>query len=216
LDKLGIALIAAPQASCCGAVSHHLSAHEQSLDFMRNNIDAWWPHVEAGAEAVVVTASGCGAVVKDYGQLLATDPKYAAKAQRISELSKDISEVLAIEDISPIRSDAKEECTKVAFHSPCTLQHGQKISGTVESILQQAGFQLTAVPNSHLCCGSAGTYSILQPDISKRLLHNKLRALQSNKPDVIATANIGCQLHLETLAGVPVKHWIELLEESLP
>jgi glycolate oxidase iron-sulfur subunit len=213
LDKLGISLIAAPQAGCCGAVSHHLSAHDQALGFMRNNIDAWWPHVQSGAEAIVITASGCGAVVKDYGYLLAHDPEYADKAQYISDLSKDISEVLAEQDLSFIQARVKDNQIKVAFHAPCTLQHGQKITGVVESILQQAGYQLTTVPNSHLCCGSAGTYSILQPRIAKQLLRNKLQALQFGKPDVIATANVGCQLHLETQAGVPVKHWIELLEE---
>jgi glycolate oxidase iron-sulfur subunit len=153
--------------------------------------------------------------VKDYGYLLAHDPQYADKAQRISDLSKDISEVLAEQDLSFIQPPAKDNQITVAFHSPCTLQHGQKITGVVESILQQAGYQLTAVPNAHLCCGSAGTYSILQPRIAKQLLLNKLQALQFNNPDVIATANVGCQLHLETQAGVPVKHWIELLEEVI-
>ncbi len=215
LDKLGISLIAIAEAGCCGAVSHHLSAHEQGLDYMRNNIDAWWPQIEAGAEAIIVTASGCGAVVKDYGYLLADDPKFAGKAQRVSELCKDVGEVLVKENLSALRNPSIASPQKVAFHSPCTLQHGQKITGMVESILQEAGFQLTAVPNAHLCCGSAGTYSILQPVISKRLLYNKLRALQSGKPDVIATANVGCQLHLETQSAVPVKHWIELLEEAV-
>jgi glycolate oxidase iron-sulfur subunit len=215
LDRLGISLITAPQAGCCGAVSHHLSAHEQGLDYMRNNIDAWWPHIQAGAEAIAITASGCGAVVKEYGQLLAHDPRYAEKAQRISELTKDISEVLAAQDLSSVQAEYTGDQQKVAFHSPCTLQHGQKITGVVESLLQRAGFQLTAVPNAHLCCGSAGTYSILQPEIAKQLLRNKLRALQSGQPDVIATANVGCQLHLESQSGIPVKHWIELLEESL-
>jgi glycolate oxidase iron-sulfur subunit len=215
LDRLGISLITAPQAGCCGAVSHHLSAHEQGLDYMRNNIDAWWPHIQAGAEAIAITASGCGSVVKEYAQLLAHDPRYAEKAQRISELTKDISEVLAAQDLSSVQAEYTGDQQKVAFHSPCTLQHGQKITGVVESLLQRAGFQLTAVPNAHLCCGSAGTYSILQPEIAKQLLRNKLRALQSGQPDVIATANVGCQLHLESQSGIPVKHWIELLEESL-
>lgn len=215
LDKLGISLVVAPQAGCCGAVSHHLSAHEQALGFMRNNIDAWWPYVQAGAESIVTTASGCGAVVKDYGYLLAQDHDYADKAQRISELSKDISEVLAEQDLSFIQPPVSDYKKSVAFHSPCTLQHGQKITGVVESILLQAGYQLTGVPNGHLCCGSAGTYSILQPRIANQLLRNKLQALLSGNPDVIATANVGCQLHLETQAGVPVKHWIELLEEVI-
>ena len=154
-------------------------------------------------------------MVKEYAQLLAHDPRYAEKAQRISELTKDISEVLAAQDLSSVQAEYTGDQQKVAFHSPCTLQHGQKITGVVESLLQRAGFQLTAVPNAHLCCGSAGTYSILQPEIAKQLLRNKLRALQSGQPDVIATANVGCQLHLESQSGIPVKHWIELLEESL-
>lgn len=216
LDRLGITLITETQAGCCGAVAHHLSAQEQALQAMRNNIDAWWPHIEKGVEAIVVTASGCGALVKDYGHLLAQDTEYAAKAKRISALCKDIAEILSSEDVSVLRDAFNTGSKKVAFHSPCTLQHGQKLVGVVESLLQQLGFQLSNVPNPHLCCGSAGTYSILQPAISKRLLHNKLRALQSGKPDIIVTANIGCQLHLQSRAGVPVKHWIELLEESLP
>ena len=215
LDKLGITLITESQAGCCGAVAHHLSAQEQALQAMRNNIDAWWPHVDNGVEAILVTASGCGTVVKDYGHLLAQDTQYAAKAKRISALCKDIAEVLAGEDVSVLRNAINTGLKKVAFHSPCTLQHGQKLVGVAESLLQRLGFQLTAVPNAHLCCGSAGTYSILQPVISKRLLRNKLRALQSGKPDIIVTANIGCQLHLQSQAGVPVKHWIELLEETL-
>jgi len=210
LDKLGIELISAEQAGCCGAVSHHLSATEEGLDFMRNNIAAWWPHVEAGAEAIVITASGCGAMVKEYGELLKHDPAYAKQAARISQLAKDISEVLRDEDLSEFNGRSNNH--KIAFHSPCTLQHGQQLNGVVESILQNAGFTLTDVPDAHLCCGSAGTYSILQPELSQQLLDNKLTALQSHEPDIIATANIGCQLHLASKAGKPVIHWIELLD----
>lgn len=209
LDKLGIELISAERAGCCGAVSHHLSAAEEGLDFMRSNIAAWWPHIEAGAEAIVITASGCGTMVKEYGELLRHDPAYAEQAARVSELAKDISEVLRDEDLSQL--DNKSGYNKVAFHSPCTLQHGQQLNGVVERILQNAGFTLTEVPDAHLCCGSAGTYSILQPKLSRQLLDNKLSALQDKEPDVIATANIGCQMHLASKAGKPVKHWIELL-----
>ena len=210
-DRLGIRLIAAPQAGCCGAVSHHLSAQGEARDFMRRNIDAWWPHIEQGAEAIVITASGCGAVVKEYGELLRHDSAYADKARRISALAKDVGEVLARETLPSLQGRAAP--LRVAFHSPCTLQHGQQLHGVVERVLQQAGFRLTAVPDAHLCCGSAGTYSILQPALSKRLLDNKLRALQQDEPEVIATANIGCQLHLAGSSAVPVKHWIELLDE---
>ena len=212
LNRLGVQLINAPGAGCCGAVSHHLSAHEEGLDFMRRNIDAWWPFIEQGIEAILVTASGCGAVVKDYGHLLADDPAYADKARRVSALARDIGEVLRDADLSG--AGLRRQAQKVAFHSPCTLQHGQQLDGVVESILKRAGFTLTAVPDAHLCCGSAGTYSILQPELSHRLLANKLAALEQDDPDVIATANIGCQMHLASQADRPVRHWIELLDEA--
>jgi glycolate oxidase iron-sulfur subunit len=213
LSKLGIQLIAAPEAGCCGAVSHHLSAIEEGLGFMRNNIDAWWTYIEEGVEAIVITASGCGTMVKEYGQLLAHDKHYAEKAARISELAKDISEIVSKEPLSPekLRITGK----KVAFHSPCTLQHGQKLNGVVESILSRAGFELTPVDNPHLCCGSAGTYSILQAELSQQLLANKLATLEKNAPTVIATANIGCQLHMQTKAKVPVRHWVELMDRVI-
>lgn len=214
LSRLGISLIRAPQAGCCGAVSYHLSAHDEGLAAMRLNIDAWWPHIEAGAEAIVMTASGCGAMVKEYGELLAHDPAYAEKAKRVSALCKDISEILTKENLSKMTGNTPNQIKYVAFHAPCTLQHAQKITGTVENILQQAGYTLTHVTDSHLCCGSAGTYSILQSKLSQQLLTNKLSSLQNDKPDCIATANIGCQLHLESKANVPVKHWIELLDEA--
>lgn len=213
LDHLGIRLVAAAGAGCCGAVSHHLSAPAEGLDFMRRNIDAWWPHIDEGAEAIVVTASGCGAVVKDYGELLKHDTDYAAKARRVSELAKDISEVLRDEPLSPGMFTPLPG--KVAFQSPCTLQHAQRLNGVVESLLTRAGFTLTEVADAHLCCGSAGTYSILQAKLAQQLLKNKLSALEKDAPDVIATANIGCQMHLATQAQRPVKHWIELLADAI-
>lgn len=212
LDKLGVSLMRAGGAGCCGALSHHLSAHEEALDFMRRNIDAWWPHVAAGAEAIVMTASGCGAVVKEYGLLLRHDPAYASKAARISALTKDVSEVLAGEDLRAL--SATSESRRIAFHSPCTLQHGQAIAGVVESLLRRSGYELTPVADAHLCCGSAGTYSILQPELSQRLRKNKLDALGTGAPHVIATANVGCQLHLQGGTAVPVRHWIELLDRD--
>lgn len=217
LQKLDIELITAPKAGCCGAVSHHLSAQEEGLDFMRRNIDAWWPHIEQGAEAIVITASGCGSVVKEYADLLKHDAVYADKAKRVSELAKDVSEILHGEDLAAITTKISAQHTpikKVAFHSPCTLQHGQKITGVVEQILEKAGFTLTQVEDSHLCCGSAGTYSLLQPELSQQLLNNKLSALQKEQPDVIVTANIGCQMHMASKAQAPVKHWLELLDEN--
>jgi len=215
LDALEIQTITRSNSGCCGAVSHHLGATDEALGFMRRNIDAWWPDIQQGAEAVVVTASGCAPMVKDYAQLLANDAAYADKARRISELAKDISEIIAAEDfMTVIKQTAGEQ--KIAFHSPCTLQHAQRITGSVEQILEQAGYTLTSVSDSHLCCGSAGTYSILQAELSGRLRDNKLAALQAGQPDMIATANIGCLTHMASHAEVPVKHWIEYLDALMP
>ncbi|NCW73774.1 MAG: glycolate oxidase iron-sulfur subunit [Gammaproteobacteria bacterium] len=210
LDRLGIQLIAAKEAGCCGAVAHHLSDHDRSYDAVKRNIDAWWPLIEQDAEAIVITASGCGVMVKEYGHLLADDPLYAEKARRVSELAKDISEVLVKEDLGGLKVRGAKT---LAFHSPCTLQHGQKLNGLTERVLRELGFDLKPVADSHLCCGSAGTYSILQPDLSKRLLKNKVKALEATGAPTIATANVGCQLHLSTGANTPVKHWIELVDE---
>jgi glycolate oxidase iron-sulfur subunit len=208
LDRIGISLVRVPGQVCCGAVSHHLSAQEEGLDFMRRNIDAWWPHIESGTEAIVITASACAAMVKEYGDLLAGDPDYAEKAARVSSITRDLSQVLAAEDRSALRSNDRNQ---VAFHSPCTLQHAQKLTQVVEGILADAGFVLTPVPDAHLCCGSAGTYSILQGGLSARLLKNKLAALEGGNPQLIATANIGCLAHLQSGSSLPVMHWIQLL-----
>lgn len=211
LDKLGVTLVEAPDAGCCGAVSYHLSAQDEGLDFMRRNIDAWWPAVEAGCEAIVMTASGCGAMVQEYGHLLRNDPVYANKAERISELTKDISEILLQEDLTKLSPNTSGE--KVAVHCPCTLQHAMKQGTAVEQVLGKLGFDLAATKEKHLCCGSAGTYSILQPKMSQRLLDNKVKALTGDNPTQIVTSNIGCQLHIETAAQVPVNHWVELLDK---
>jgi glycolate oxidase iron-sulfur subunit len=176
---------------------------------MRRNVDAWWPHVQAGAEAIVITASGCGTMVREYGDWLAGDPHYAERARRISELARDLAEVVAAQDLSQLPRPAPR---RIAFHSPCTLQHGLRVRGVVETILLTMGHELTAVADAHLCCGSAGTYSILQPALSRRLLANKVLALEDGAPEVIATANIGCLAHLESGAARPVVHWISLLD----
>lgn len=209
LNKLGITLITPANAGCCGAVSLHLSAEDAAHNFMRNNIDVWWPEIESGAEAIIMTASGCGATVKEYGHQLKHDKNYAEKAQRVSELCKDISEIMAAEDLSIFKNT---QSTKVSFHPPCTLQHGQKITGVVEEILQKSGYELLPVLDSHLCCGSAGTYSVLQPELSEKLQKNKIANLLANQPDIIATSNIGCQTHLQEASDIPVIHWIHLLE----
>nr|HPQ97340.1 glycolate oxidase subunit GlcF [Thiolinea sp.] len=210
LDRLGITLLEAPAAGCCGAVSYHLGAHADGLDFMRRNIDAWWPFLEAGAEALVMTASGCGAMVKDYGQLLRDDPVYADKAQRVSAVCKDLGEVLLAEDVG--RLSLQRPAGRTAVHCPCTLQHALKLGGVVEQVLERAGIELARTTEKHLCCGSAGTYSLLQPALSQTLQARKLQALSVDAPARIVTANIGCQLHLDSAAEVPVMHWIELLD----
>lgn len=217
LDRLGISAVRVLTAGCCGAVSHHMSAHEETLQQLRANIDALWPHVAAGAEAIVMTASACTAMLTDYGHLLREDPAYAARAARVSELARDLSEVVLSERqalLEALGREAKaESVSKVAFQSPCTLQHALKVRGPVETLLGAAGYVLTTVPDSHLCCGSAGTYSILQPELSARLLKGKVAALEQGQPEVIATANIGCHIHIRTGTTVPVRHWIELLDE---
>jgi len=210
LDKLGISLISAPKAGCCGALNQHLADINGAHDMMRRNIDAWWPYIEQGAEAIVMSSSGCGLMVKEYGEALKHDSDYAAKATRISELTRDLSEILGREDLSALANVGKG--ARVAYQSSCTLQHGQKLSGAVETILRNCGYTLTPVADSHLCCGAAGTYTLMQPVLSQQLLENKLNALQQGAAEVIATANIGCQLHLESAARLPVKHWIELLQ----
>ncbi len=210
LDKLGISLLPVIESGCCGAVSLHMQASEEAKKFMRTNIDAWWPYIEDGVEAIVMTASGCGTVVKDYADLLSDDPVYAGKAKRVSALVKDISEVIANEDLSMFKTASNK---KIAAHIPCSLQHGQQLNGIVETILTNTGYTLTQVKDAHLCCGSAGTYSLLQTEISNTLRDNKLDALQQTEPDLITTANIGCLHHLQSGTEKPVLHWIELLDK---
>ena len=217
LDKLGISLIKVKQSGCCGAISYHLNAQQEGLNYMRRNIDAWWPLIQQKkAEAIVITASGCGVTVKEYGRLLSHDPLYAEKAAEISLKAKDISEIMEGEFENLLRYFEKQPSIsreiKLSFHSPCTLQHGMQIRGVAEKILLAAGFKLSIVPDAHLCCGSAGTYSILQPELSQQLLKNKLIALQADKPEQIVTANIGCLLHLQSGTSLVVTHWIEVLD----
>ncbi|MEQ1517638.1 MAG: glycolate oxidase subunit GlcF [Usitatibacteraceae bacterium] len=229
LDKLGISLIKAERAGCCGAIPHHLNDPHEAHAYVKRNIDAWWPAIEAGAEAIVVTASGCGTLVADYAHLLRNDADYAEKAARVSALYRDVSQVIEQErgalglklkeKVETVPVDAEVTKQKLAFHAPCSLQHGLKIRGVVEGLLRDAGFELTHVPDGHLCCGSAGTYSILQSELSQQLLSNKVKAIESGSPDIVATANIGCMAHIEsglqTNSKTPILHWIELLDRRL-
>jgi glycolate oxidase iron-sulfur subunit len=218
LDALGISMVEAAGAGCCGAVRFHLNDQDGGRDDARRNIDAWWPAIAAGeVEAIVMTASGCGVQVKDYGHMLQNDPAYADKARRVVELTRDIGEVVAAEAdaLGAALAARALPAQKLAWHAPCTLQHGQRIRGTVESLLLAAGFDLTPVRDAHLCCGSAGTYSILQPELSGRLRANKLDALLEGGAGRIASANIGCMTHLQAGTDKPVLHWIELIDARL-
>ncbi|MDB6445395.1 glycolate oxidase subunit GlcF [Pseudomonas sp. 21TX0197] len=212
LDRLGISVVACEEAGCCGALDYHLDAQATGLDRARRNIDAWWPHLANGAEAIVQTASGCGAFIKDYGHLLAHDPDYAAKAKQVSARALDLVQVLGSEPLEQICA-AKDR--RIAVHCPCTLQHAQKLGGSVEALLARLGFNLTPVPDGHLCCGSAGTYSLTQPTLARQLRDNRLNALESGHPELIVTANVGCQNHLDGAGRTPVRHWIELVDQSL-
>jgi glycolate oxidase iron-sulfur subunit len=180
---------------------------------MRANIDAWWPHLRDGAEAIVICASGCGATIKEYGELLADDSDYADKAKAVSSAAKDILEIVAAEDLE--RLQLQPIADRVAVHCPCTLQHAQKLGASLQSLLARAGLNLRETKESHLCCGSAGSYSLLQPRLSNQLRDRKLTALTGESPDVILTANVGCQMHLATGTDVPVRHWIEAIDASL-
>lgn len=214
LDALGVQLIVAPKAGCCGAVRHHLNDQEGALDDMRRNVDAWWPHVRDGAvEAIVMTASGCGVTVKEYGHLLAHDAAYADKARRISSLTRDLSEIMPeFEAALAHKASIKE---RVAYHPPCTLQHGQQIRGKVEGVLRAVGVDVVLCADSHLCCGSAGTYSILQPELSLQLRDRKLENLADTGATTIVSANVGCTAHLQSGTDTPVMHWIELIDRAL-
>jgi glycolate oxidase iron-sulfur subunit len=212
LDRLGISVTPISEAGCCGAIDFHLNAQDDGRTRMRANIDAWWPHIEQGAEAIVQTASGCGAFVKEYGDMLKDDPAYATKAQKVSTLAKDIVEILRDEPLETLPLKAHQ---RLAFHCPCTLQHAQKLNGAVESVLSKLGFTLMPVKDAHLCCGSAGTYSVTQPELATQLRDNKLNALEASHPEVIVTANIGCQTHLASANRTPVRHWVEVVDAAL-
>ncbi|KIK83380.1 glycolate oxidase subunit GlcF [Pseudomonas koreensis] len=212
LDRLGISVTPVTEAGCCGALDYHLDAQAKGLERARQNIDAWWPHLQNGAEAIVQTASGCGAFIKDYGHLLAQDPRYADKARQISERTLDLVQLLAQE---PLEQVCAARQRRIAVHCPCTLQHALKLGGAVETLLSRLGFNLTPVPDGHLCCGSAGTYSLTQPTLARQLRDNRLNALESGRPELIVTSNVGCQNHLAGAGRTQVLHWIELVDQSL-
>jgi glycolate oxidase iron-sulfur subunit len=214
LDRLGISVERVAGEQCCGALGHHLGHTERALDQARRNVDACCAALDAGAEAIVSSASACGLMVKDYGRLLASDPGHAQQARRVSETTRDLAEVIAPEDLARagLRSS---NGLRVAWHAPCTLQHGQRVGGRVEALLEAAGHTLMPTRDPTLCCGSAGTYSLLQPELSSELRRRKLGALTGGNPQVIATANIGCLEHLRATSPVPVRHWIELVADAL-
>lgn len=214
LDRLGVETVIDPASGCCGSLRFHLNEQEAALAQVRQNIDVWWPHIEAGAEVLLMNASGCGAMVKDYGHLLRDDPVYAERAARVSAMTVDVIEWLG-ERLAAMRPATSLPAQKVVFHPPCTLQHAQKIRGDVERLLVAWGAELQPVAESHLCCGSAGAYSMLEPDISKRLRSRKLGNLEQGRPEVILSANAGCIAHLAGGTDTPVMHWIEWIEPRL-
>ncbi len=213
LARLGVATRTVARAGCCGAIDHHMAAPGDALARVRQNVDAWYPELEAGADALLITASGCGAMVKEYGHLLRDDPAYAARATRVAAAARDPAELFGELDLAPLGRPGAGR--RIAFHAPCTLQHGQKLPGVTETLLTGLGFDLVPVANAHLCCGSAGTYAVLQPELSSRLRADKLASLEAGAPELIATANIGCLHHLEAGTGTRVVHWLELLAETL-
>jgi glycolate oxidase iron-sulfur subunit len=215
LDRLGISIVHARGEACCGALAHHLGRTETALGQARRNVDACEELLGAGAECVVSTASACGLMAKDYGRLLEGDPSYAARARRVSEATRDLSEIIQPADLERAGL-VPGEGPRVAWQSPCTLQHGQRNVGRVEALLVAAGYRLVPVNDAGLCCGSAGTYSLMQPDLSRELRKRKLEALMAGRPDVIATANVGCLTHLRETSLAPVRHWIELVDAALP
>ena len=220
LDTLGVSSVQIPGSGCCGAIKTHLADPIGGAQDARRNIDAWWPEIDAGrCEAIVVNASGCAVTVKEYGHLLADDPYYAEKARRISSLAKDPIEFLEslLPELQAVVQQHRSEvpADRVAFHPPCTLQHGLKIRGAVEALLSALGAKLVPVADSHLCCGSAGTYSVLQPVLSSELKLRKLDALGEHRPDIILSANVGCITHLQSGTQTPVRHWLEWVDMQL-
>ena len=212
-DRLGISLVSVPGAGCCGALALHLGYEERAVQQAKANLDAWWAHIESGADAIMATSSGCGVHLKDYARLLAAEPDYCERAKRLQGLVRDPIELIGAEQLMP--HVAVKNPQPLAFQAPCTLQHGQRLSGKVENLLTQIGWKLVAVNEAHLCCGSAGSYSVLHGDTAAQLRMRKLENLMHRQPAAIITANIGCQSHLGVSATVPVRHWLELVADNL-
>jgi len=211
LDRLGWSVERLAGEQCCGALGHHLGYADRALEQARRNVDAACPALDAGATAIVSTASACGLMVKDYGRLLADDPRYAARAARVAAATRDLAEIIEPADVERM-GVITDRPRRVAWHAPCTLQHGQQIAGRVEPLLVAAGYVLVTTREPTICCGSAGTYSLLEPELSRELQLRKIAALTGDAPDVVATANIGCLEHLRVASPVPVRHWVELLD----
>ncbi|GAB4538299.1 MAG: glycolate oxidase subunit GlcF [Roseibium sp.] len=210
LRRSGYEVVLPKGEVCCGALVHHMGKEEASLDNARRNVDVWTAEAEGeGIDAILITASGCGTTIKDYGFMLKDDPAYADKAARVSALAKDITEFLAGADLG---APALRPGLTVAYHSACSMQHGQKITRQPKDLLKAAGFELKDVPEGHLCCGSAGTYNILQPEIARRLRDRKVANIEKTRPDVIATGNIGCMTQIGLGTQIPILHTAELLD----
>ena len=209
LSRIGVEIVVPAKEGCCGALVHHMGREDASLAAAKNNIDAWWHEIEnGGLDAIIITTSGCGTTVKDYGHMLRLDPDYAEKAKTIALLAKDITEYLSSRELDGVEKGRK---LKLAYHSACSMQHGQKIKDEPKRLLSAVGFDVVDIPEGHLCCGSAGTYNILQSEIAGRLKERKLRNIAKVKPDLIAAGNIGCLTQLSADVGVPMCHTIELL-----
>jgi glycolate oxidase iron-sulfur subunit len=215
LDALGIETLVVERSGCCGAINYHTGAPQAACTQARRNVDAWWPYIESGIEAIVVNASACAAMIKDYAHVLRDDSEYAHKASRIAERTCDLAEFLAPSAAALASLRTESVTTRVAFHPPCTLQHSQKVRGAVEALLTALGAKLLPIADAHLCCGAAGTYTLLQSKLSEQLRARKLDALLREKPDIVVSANIGCLAHLETGADVPVRHWIEWVDAHI-
>ena len=212
LDRLGISAVTVQGEACCGAIDFHMAEIDSAERFIRNNIDRWWPYINSGAEAIITTASGCGMMIREYAYLLRDNPEYATRAERVSALARDISEIFSADDTTRLKNLMRGEKIRTAFQNPCSLQHGQKKKNTTEDLLELLGFKLCPVPDSYACCGSAGVYSLLHNEIAGQLRSSKISALLSGGPEVITTANIGCRMHLQQATDIPVKHWVEVVD----